>query len=397
MRPQRGRQPDRDGQRERHTGRPEPGAGLHEEGREAPACGPVQDGQHADRGEHAEAGADDEEQRRLAEHERRHGGVGEAEGLEDGQLRHPLADRLRDRVAGQDQDREEHGDQDARDQRTHVADLPGEAEGELLLRRRLRLVRRVHERAVDVRRDGLGLIDVRDADDVPARLALPELARLVEVGDVDEDDLGVRAHRRILGVEHADEIELPVQAAIGLRVDLRGDGQLLADFPAVAVDQSLAGDRPRARLDEGLALRRRDLELAVHVQVAGGVDGEDGERVALVLVLGAEPVGVGDAHHARHAFDPRRVGHRQRLDDGVARGGEQSLGVRAVGARVERHLHGLEQAEEQEGDEDRQHREHGARLLAEELRPEQRQVSHDGSWPFVEASVPLSRRSRRRA
>src|SRR6266850_2984826 len=342
--PQRRRQPDRDGQPERHGGGPEPGAGLHEEGREAPAGGAVQDGEHADRGEHAEAGADDEEQCRLAEHERRHGGVGEAEGLEDGQLRHPLADRLRDRVAGQDQDREEHGDQDARDQRAHVADLPGEAEGEFLLGRRLRLVGRIRERAVDVRRDGLGLIDVRDADDVPARLALPELARLVEVGDVDEHDLGVRAHRRILGIEDADE-----------------------------------------------------LELVVHVQVAGGVDGEDGERVALVLVLGAEPVGVGDAHHARHALDPRRVGHRQRLDDGVARGGEQSLGVRGVGTRVECHLHGLAQAEEQEGDEDRQHREHGARLLAEELRPEQRQIPHDGSWPFVEASVPLSRRSRRRA
>ena len=43
-----------------------------------------------------------------AEHERGHLAVGEAERLEDGQLRDALADRLRHGVAGQDQDREEH-------------------------------------------------------------------------------------------------------------------------------------------------------------------------------------------------------------------------------------------------------------------------------------------------
>src|SRR5438094_599463 len=273
----------------------------------------------------------------------------------------------------------------------------GQRERELLLRRRLRLVGGVHERPVDVRRDGLGLVDVRDADDVPAGLALPELARLVELGHVDQHDLGVGADGRVLGVEDADQVELPVEAAVGLRVDLRGDRQPLADLPAIAVGQPLAGDGARTRLDERLALRRRDLELGVHVEVAGGIDHEDGEGVALVLVLGAEPVRVRHAHHTRHALDPRRVRHRQRLDDGVARGGEQPLGVRAVGARLERHLHGLEQPEEQEGDEHGEHREHRARLLAEELGPEQRQVSHDGAWPLVAASVPLSRRRRRRA
>src|SRR5437762_12427415 len=46
--PQRGRQPDGDGQRERHGGGPDPGAGLRDVRWEAPAGGHVQDGQHAD-------------------------------------------------------------------------------------------------------------------------------------------------------------------------------------------------------------------------------------------------------------------------------------------------------------------------------------------------------------
>src|SRR5882724_4182623 len=373
---QRGRQPDGEGQRDRDGRRPGPGGRLHEQGRKAAAGGAVQDGQHGDGGEHAEARADHEEQHGLAEHQRRHGGVGEAERLENGQLRDPLADRLRHRVAGQDQDREEDGEQDARDQRAHVADLPGEAEREFLLGGGLRLVGLVQEHPIDGRRDRPRLLDGRDADDVPPGLALPGLARLVEVGHVDQDHLGIRAHGRVLGVDDADEIELPVEAPVGLRVDLGGDGQLLAHRPSVAVDQPLAGDGARARLDERLALRRRDLEFGIHVEVARGLDGEHGERVALVLIPGAEPVRVRHAHHARHALDAWRVGHGQRLDDRVARGGEQALGVGAVGARLEGHLHGLEQAEEQERDEHREQREHRARLASKELRPEQRQVSH---------------------
>src|SRR5262249_4279781 len=86
-----------------------------------------------------------------------------------------------------------------------------------------------------------------------------------------------------------------------------------------------------------------------------------------------------------------------RLDDGVARGGEQALGVGAVGAGLERRLHRLEEAEEQEGDQHGQHRQHGARLFTEELSPEERQVLHAPSWPLLSASGPFSSRRRRGA
>ena len=100
---------------------------------------------------------------------------------------------------------------------------------------------------VDLRRDGLGLPGVLHADDVPAGLALAELARLVEVGDVDEHHVRVALHGRVFRVDDADEVELPVEAAVGPGVDLRGDGQLLADAPAEAVGQPLAGDGASAR------------------------------------------------------------------------------------------------------------------------------------------------------
>ena len=60
----------------------------------------------------------------------------------------------------------------------------------------------------------LRLGGVGDALDVPAGLAAPELARLVEVGDVDQHHVGVAAHGRILGVDDADQVELPVQVAV---------------------------------------------------------------------------------------------------------------------------------------------------------------------------------------
>src|SRR6266545_7538470 len=170
--------------------------------------------------------------------------------LEDRELRDALAVRLGHRVPGQDQDGEEHGEQDARDQRPDVTDLLGEADRELLLRLRPGLVGRVREEAVDRGGDGAGLAGIGDADDVPARLALAELPGLVEVGGADEHDVGVAACRRVLRVQDADQLELPRHAAVGLRVDLGRDGQPLAEPPAVAIDQPPPGHRARARRDE---------------------------------------------------------------------------------------------------------------------------------------------------
>jgi hypothetical protein len=185
-------------------------------GGKRPPVEPLTAGSSACGGGHAQAGAEAEEQHGLGQHEGRHARVGEAERLENGQLGNPLAHRLRHRVAGEDQDGEEDRDENARDHRADVADLLGEADGELLLGRGLRLVGGIGEEPVDLRRDGFGLLGVRDALDVPAGLAAPELARLVEVGHVDQHHVGVAAHGRILGVDHADEIELPVEAPVAL-------------------------------------------------------------------------------------------------------------------------------------------------------------------------------------
>ena len=113
-------------------------------------------------------------------------------------------------------------------------------------------------------------------------------------------------------------------------------------------DEPASGERAGPRPSEGLALRRVDGEFRIHVEVARGIHGEHREGVALVLVLGPEPVGVRHADHARDLLDPAQIAHRQRLDDRVARGGEQALGVGHVGARVEGHLHRLEEAEQRE-------------------------------------------------
>ena len=103
---------------------------------------------------------------------------------------------------------------------------------------------------IDLGADGAGLAGVGDPDDVPARLAAADLARLVEVGDVDQHHVGVALHGRVLRVEDADQIELPVEGPVRLRVDLGGDRQLLADFPAVLVGEAAAGDHAGARVLE---------------------------------------------------------------------------------------------------------------------------------------------------
>ena len=151
-------------------------------GGKRPPVAPLSSGQHAGGRRHAEPAAQDEQEQRLRQHERGDLAVGEAERLQDGQLRDALADRLGHGVAGQDQDGEEHRDQDARDEGADVADLLGEADRELLLGLGLGLVGRVREAAgrssAEIARAWLG---VGDAHDVPAGLALAELARLVEV------------------------------------------------------------------------------------------------------------------------------------------------------------------------------------------------------------------------
>ena len=84
-------------------------------------------------------------------------------------------------------------------------------------------------------------------------------------------------------------------------------GSFWPDLPAEALGQALAGDGAGARLAKASRCVGGDRELRVHVEVALRVHREDREGVALVLVLGAEPVRVGHAHHARHLLDAAQV------------------------------------------------------------------------------------------
>ena len=130
------------------------------------------------------------------------------------------------------------------------------------------------------------------------------LARLVEVGDVDEDHVGVAAHGRVLGVDARPPGRTP---SSGRRRSWAWISELIGSvcpiFQPKRSTRRTPATAPVRVAREGLALRGRDGELRVHREIALGIHREDGKGVALVLVLGAEPVGVGDAHHARHLLD----------------------------------------------------------------------------------------------
>jgi organic radical activating enzyme len=178
--------------------------------------------------------------------------------------------------------------------------------------------------------------------------------------------------------------------AVHLRPDLRADRQLLADLPAVALNETRAGDRARARGGECRALVERNEELRVHVEIAGRIDREHRERVALVLVFAAEPIRARDARDARHLLDARQVRHRQRLDDRVARRSEEALRIGRSGARLERQADRLEQAEQQERDDNGEQCEDRARLSPKQRCAQQWKVLHACTLPLLDASVPLS-------
>ena len=90
------------------------------------------------------------EHQRLGEHEAHDGRIAEAVGLQDRELRNPLAHRLHHRVAGHEQQREHHGCDDGVDEKADVADLRDLRAQPILLALRLRLERRVGEQRVDL-------------------------------------------------------------------------------------------------------------------------------------------------------------------------------------------------------------------------------------------------------
>ena len=159
----------------------------------------------------------------------RHERVTETECLQHREFRHAFAKRLRHRVAGEQDDREEHGAEDAAHHQADVADLVRELARELRFSRRTRFVRRVLEQSVDGSRHFCGLRRIGNAHHEPADLSLPELARLIEIVVVEQKHTS--ALRRIAGwnVVCADEVEFPQPRVVFLRIDVGLDRNLVAD------------------------------------------------------------------------------------------------------------------------------------------------------------------------
>src|SRR5438046_5239654 len=175
---------------------------------------------------------------------------GEAQGLEHGQLGHPLAYALRHGVADHQQQREEHREQDPAHDQADVADLLDEPQVEILLGLGLGLVRGVLEHRIDRPADRLGPITVGELEYEEIGATLAELVGLIEVVVVDEGDVGALLPVLVLAIEYADQIESPGLAAVLLRIDVGRDRDLLANLPAVLVGELPAGDHGGAGMGE---------------------------------------------------------------------------------------------------------------------------------------------------
>ena len=86
------------------------------------------------------------------------------------------------------------------------------------------------------------------------------------------------------------------------------DGDAIADFPAEAVQGSLADNGALAVFQKGLPLIFGNHQFGDNLALVFGVDHELGEKILLVLIHAAEPVVVGDRLHAGNAQDFVAIG-----------------------------------------------------------------------------------------
>src|SRR5690349_3984866 len=171
-------------------------------------------GHDAHRQQHAADPSEHDQEQRLGQHQAEHLAVGKPDRLHHRQLGDPVLHRLQHGVAGQHQDREEHGDHDRVEDELEVAELAHEVQREVLLGLRLGLVLRVLGHRVDGVADLAGVIRVGDAHHDDAGAAVAELARLVEVGVVDVHVADAGAGIGDLAAEDADAGEFPGPAAV---------------------------------------------------------------------------------------------------------------------------------------------------------------------------------------
>ncbi len=327
-------------------------------------------------------------QYRFHQDQRRHLSVRESNGFQHGQFRYALAHGLHHGIAGQEQQREEHGADDRVHHDADVADLP-----ELRLRiLRLvlgeRLIGRVREQGVDGRAHRRGPIGIVDAHDECEHAALVELPRFVEVRVVDEDAIGLRLRAR--DTVGTDDIEAPVGAAI-LLDDRRGERDAIAHLPSVRFHQHIAHERAGARRSQCAELVRRRAPFGIDVEHRFRVGGIDEHVVAPALVDAGKRPDLGRAADSRQPLDSLQVGDGQRLDLADAAHDDEPVGVRVRNQAAEPGVDSLQQSEKQEGDGDRQHREYGSHRLAPQAGPDQLEVRHAAARAPASINCPLSR------
>ena len=220
--------------------------------------------------------AEHAEQERLADDQRKHFAVGEAERLQDRKLgirsrtdcimvlpvRNSRVKNTAPRIA--------------RSTKPDIAELLDERDRKILGGLGLGLVGRIREQGVDLVGDDRGLRRIGDALLEPADVALAEAAALVEQLVVEQHGSRTAALclRRVLRIESADDVEGPVKRAVRLlRPDGRVQRQLVADLPAEFLHQRHVDQRAGARVAERLHLPVADDELVlVQVEIAVGVD-----------------------------------------------------------------------------------------------------------------------------
>ena len=167
--------------------------------------------------------------------------------------------------------------------------------------------------------DGIGdlrrPLGIRDAHSEPAHRAFAEIPRLVEVGVVQQEHTGLLlVFRRGVG---ANQIELPVAAAVLLGPDVALDRNLVAHLPTVLHRHRQRRHGARAGSGKRLQVLRINEVLRVHLEMGDGLHRILGEEVGPILIDAAEPIAMGDGQHAVHPRDLLQGADRQRVDDRV--------------------------------------------------------------------------------
>src|SRR5207249_12295062 len=118
------------------------------------------------------------------------------------------------------------------------------------------------------------------------------------------------------------------------------------------------------------------------IEHRGHVHRELRELVLRVLIEAAEPVAVRDPVDARHLDQALAVRERQREDERGAVPDHEPRGLGGAERSFEGGDHGAQGAEEEERDRDREDREKGPPLGAEEVRPDEPEVLHGWRTPL---------------